>query len=117
MNALRLSQRQSRRLSLKLHALRRHLHEPVSSHRILLQSHASHNIRQDRKRSWPFGASSLHNLPAIRAISFARAMPKLALKLARIPAMFGGAMIAAVAYIQYQAIRRSQESGNVETQS
>ncbi|KAI9838241.1 MAG: dynamin-like GTPase mgm1 [Sclerophora amabilis] len=30
-------------------------------------------------------------------------LPKLALKLARIPAMFGGAMIAGLAYVQYQA--------------
>ncbi|PCG93740.1 Dynamin [Penicillium occitanis (nom. inval.)] len=57
-----------------------------------------------RGRAWPVGASSIHNnVPAVRNISFARILPRLALKLARIPAMFGGAMIAGVAYIQYQA--------------
>ncbi|KAF3483192.1 msp1 [Arthroderma uncinatum] len=56
-----------------------------------------------RVRSWPLGTNAIHNVPAIRTISFARVLPKLALKLARIPAMFGGAMIAGLAYIQYQA--------------
>lgn len=59
-----------------------------------------------RGRAWPVGTSSIHNnVPAVRNISFARILPRLALKLARIPAMFGGAMIAGVAYIQYQAAR------------
>ncbi|KAI9716277.1 MAG: hypothetical protein M1812_005502 [Candelaria pacifica] len=57
------------------------------------------------RRPWPFGTYSVHNLnvPAVRSISFTRALPNLFLKLARIPAMFGGAMIAGLAYIQYQA--------------
>ncbi|OKL55833.1 hypothetical protein UA08_08919 [Talaromyces atroroseus] len=59
-----------------------------------------------RGRAWPIGASSIHNnVPAVRNISFARILPRLAVKLARIPAMFGGAMIAGVAYIQYQAMQ------------
>jgi hypothetical protein len=41
----------------------------------------------------------------VRAISFARVFPKLAMKLLRIPAMFGGAMVAGMAYFQYQATR------------
>ena len=49
------------------------------------------------------GANAMHNVPAVRSYSFARVLPKLALKMARIPAMFGGAMIAGLAYIQYQA--------------
>ncbi|BDD59694.1 hypothetical protein MAP00_004887 [Monascus purpureus] len=57
-----------------------------------------------RGRAWPVGANSIHNnVSTVRAISFARILPKLALKLARVPAMFGGAMIAGLAYIQYQA--------------
>jgi hypothetical protein len=44
-------------------------------------------------------------VPAVRTISFARVLPKLATKLIRIPAMFGGAMVAGLAYIQYQANR------------
>lgn len=59
-----------------------------------------------RVRSWPLGTNAIHNVPAVRTISFARVLPKLALKLARIPAMFGGAMIAGLAYIQYQAARK-----------
>ncbi|KAK2745253.1 dynamin-like GTPase mgm1 [Myotisia sp. PD_48] len=55
-----------------------------------------------RARSRPLGTNWIHNVPAVRTISFARALPKLALKLVRLPAMFGGAMIASLAYIQYQ---------------
>ena len=51
------------------------------------------------------GAYAIHNLPAVRAISFARALPKLATKLLRVPAMFGASMIAGLAYLQYQATR------------
>jgi hypothetical protein len=32
-------------------------------------------------------------------------LPKLAMKLVRVPAMFGGATIAGLAYFQYQATR------------
>jgi replication fork clamp-binding protein CrfC len=56
-----------------------------------------------KRRLWPLGANAIHNVPAVRSYSFARVLPKLALKMARIPAMFGGAMIAGLAYIQYQA--------------
>ena len=58
-----------------------------------------------RGRAWPAGTDSFHNNVPVRAISFARILPKLAVKLARIPAVFGGAMIAGLAYIQYQANR------------
>ena len=57
-------------------------------------------------RQWPFGASSIHNVPAVRSISFARVLPQLALKMARLPALFGASMIAGLAYIQYQAARK-----------
>src|SRR5271170_6951621 len=56
-----------------------------------------------KRRLWPLGANAIHNVPAVRSYSFERVLPKLALKMARIPAMFGGAMIAGLAYIQYQA--------------
>ncbi|KAJ5082557.1 hypothetical protein N7532_011600 [Penicillium argentinense] len=56
-----------------------------------------------RGRAWPIGASAIHNVPAVRAFSFGRILPKLALKLFRIPAMFGGATVAGLAYFQYQA--------------
>ena len=51
------------------------------------------------------GSSAIHNLPAVRHASFARAIPKLAMKLVRIPAMFATAMIGGVAYLQYQAVQ------------
>lgn len=62
-------------------------------------------LRQTRitRRSWPTGSNSIHNVPAIRSISFARVLPRLALKFARVPAMFGASMLAGLAYIQYQA--------------
>jgi hypothetical protein len=53
------------------------------------------------------GANAIHNVPAVRSISFARMLPKLALKLVKVPAMFGGATIAGLAYFQYQATRMS----------
>jgi hypothetical protein len=59
-----------------------------------------------RSRRWPFGASSIHNLPAVRSISFARALPQLALKMARLPALLGASMMAGLAYVQYQAARK-----------
>ncbi|PWW79528.1 hypothetical protein C7212DRAFT_275743 [Tuber magnatum] len=40
---------------------------------------------------------------AVRSLSFSRVVPKLVLKFARLPAAFGGAMVAGLAYIQYQA--------------
>lgn len=45
----------------------------------------------------------MHNLPAVRNASFARVLPQLAMKLVRIPAMFGAAMVGGLAYLQYQA--------------
>lgn len=60
-----------------------------------------------RARASPLGANWIHNVPAVRTISFARIIPKLALKLARVPAMFGGAILAGLAYLQYQATRTS----------
>lgn len=49
------------------------------------------------------GYNFLHNAVAVRNASFVRILPKLVLKFARIPAMFGGAIIAGLAYLQYQA--------------
>ena len=59
--------------------------------------------RTARRRPWPLARNSIHNVPAVRAFSFARLIPQLFLKFVRIPAMFGGAMIAGLAYVQYQA--------------
>lgn len=57
-------------------------------------------------KPWPFGASSIHIVPTVRSISFARVLPQLALKMVRLPALLGASMIAGLAYIQYQAARK-----------
>ena len=64
--------------------------------------HASRALR----RSMRFPANSYHNAVIVRNASFIRLLPKLALKFARIPALFGTVMIGGVAWIQYQAIRK-----------
>lgn len=56
-------------------------------------------------RPWPLRHYALHNVPAARSISFARAIPKLATKFATAGAAAGGAVIAGASYIQYQAGR------------
>ena len=89
---------------------------PSSARRIHLSTHRSISnacgllrgpagVRSAQRRPWPQGAYSLHNATAVRTISFARVLPNLAVKLLRIPAMFGGAAIAGLAYLQYQATR------------
>lgn len=55
------------------------------------------------RRQWPLQALAIHNVPAVRHASFARAIPQLAMKLFRIPAMLGAVTISGLAYIQYQA--------------
>lgn len=62
-----------------------------------------------RRRPWPFGSSSIHNVPAVRTISFVRIIPSLFMKLLRVPAMLGLAGIGGIAYIQYQAGRKSHD--------
>lgn len=57
----------------------------------------------------------------VRSISFVRILPRLALNMARLPALFGASMIAGIAYLQYQAqqagtyamdaFNRAQEAG------
>ncbi|KAK0719837.1 P-loop containing nucleoside triphosphate hydrolase protein [Lasiosphaeris hirsuta] len=70
------------------------------------------------RRPMRFTANSYHNAVIVRNISFARMLPKLVVKFARIPAMFGSLMIGGVAWIQYQAIQVSNSAsemfGNVK---
>jgi len=61
-------------------------------------------LRDTRRRKW-FSANAFHNAVIVRNASFARLLPKLVVKFARIPAMFGGLMIGGLAWVQYQAIR------------
>jgi hypothetical protein len=53
-----------------------------------------------------FGGNAFHNAVATRNISFARFLPKLVVKLVRIPAMFGGIGLAGFAWVQYQTNRQ-----------
>lgn len=55
------------------------------------------------RRRWPSGANAIHNVPAVRSISFVRILPRLALKMARLPALFATSCLGAFAYVQYQA--------------
>ncbi|KAK3499612.1 P-loop containing nucleoside triphosphate hydrolase protein [Neurospora hispaniola] len=71
--------------------------------------HASRALR----RSMRFPANSYHNAVIVRNASFIRLLPKLALKFARIPALFGTMMIGGVAWIQYQAIQVSNSAQEV----
>lgn len=83
----------------------RHIHQARHSSAAggLLRSDGA--IRTARRRIWPIGHNALHNAVAVRNASFARFIPNLVMKFIRIPAMFGGAAIAGLAYIQYQATR------------
>jgi len=67
----------------------------------------SRSVLQSRGQRWQ-GQIYYHNSGAlaIRQISFARSLPKLVLKFARVPTAFGGATIAGLAYVQYQAERQ-----------
>lgn len=66
------------------------------------------SVLRSHKHSWPNQIYRAHSAGAltIRALSFQRAIPKLMMKFLRIPAAFGGAMIAGLAYLQYQAQRQ-----------
>ena len=70
---------------------------------ILHDTQITRHARSRRRISWLYGRNHISHVPATRGISFARVLPKLAFKLIRVPAMFGGAAIAGLAYVQYQA--------------
>ena len=57
------------------------------------------------RRRLGFPVNGYHNAVAVRNASFVRMIPRLMLKFVRIPATFGGLMIGAAAWVQYQAIR------------
>ncbi|KAI7005501.1 hypothetical protein KC355_g8178, partial [Hortaea werneckii] len=50
-------------------------------------------------------ARRTYNLPAVRHASFTRVIPRLAMKLVRVPAMLGAGLIGGAAYLQYQAVQ------------
>ncbi|KAF0331626.1 dynamin GTPase [Colletotrichum asianum] len=59
-------------------------------------------VRATRRRMW-FPGNAFHNAVIVRNASFARFLPKLVVKFARIPAMFGGLAVGTLAWVQYQA--------------
>ncbi|KAA8910522.1 P-loop containing nucleoside triphosphate hydrolase protein [Sphaerosporella brunnea] len=62
------------------------------------------SVLQSRGPRWPGQFYRYHAIvPATRQMSFARSLPKLVLKFARVPAAFGGVAIAGLAYVQYKA--------------
>jgi hypothetical protein len=93
-----LAQRVSTRAARHFH------HHSYSSAGGLLRSDAV--VRAARRRIWPAGYTPFSNAVAVRNASFMRIIPQLLLKFARIPALFGGATIAGLAYLQYQATRK-----------
>lgn len=72
-----------------------------------------------RSVQFPALANAYHNNAVIvRNASFTRLLPKLALKFIRVPALFGGMMLGAVGWVQYQAIKVSNSAqefyGNIK---
>ncbi|KAL5329288.1 hypothetical protein ACEPPN_002799 [Leptodophora sp. 'Broadleaf-Isolate-01'] len=82
-------------------AARHFHHHTTSSAGGLLKTDSA--VRAARRRIWPAGYTAFSNAVIVRNASFVRILPKLLLKFARIPALFGGATIAGLAYVQYQA--------------
>ncbi|KAK6536516.1 dynamin-like GTPase mgm1 [Arthrobotrys megalospora] len=66
----------------------------------LLRHQTSPRLRHESLTAQRF--RSITQVPAVRLISFHRALPKLFVKFVRIPAAFGGATIAGLAYVNYQ---------------
>ncbi|KAF3902730.1 Dynamin-1 [Arthrobotrys entomopaga] len=72
----------------------------------LLRHHISPRLRPD---TIPFQRfRSITQVPAVRLISFQRVLPKLFVKFVRIPAAFGGATIAGLAYVNYKVHEAGQ---------
>ncbi|KIW03659.1 uncharacterized protein PV09_04981 [Verruconis gallopava] len=69
----------------------------------LVRQRLYYNVRPIARRTWPDGANLLHNVPAVHASHFARAIPKLFSKFATLGALGGGATVAGLVYIQNQA--------------
>jgi hypothetical protein len=84
-------------------AARRFNHQATTSAGGLLRNDSA--VRAARRRIWPAGYTPFSNIVAVRNVSFVRVLPKLLLKFARIPALFAGATVTGLAYVQYQATR------------
>lgn len=60
-------------------------------------------LRSSTLRSWPPGAYALHNVPAVRSISFIRILPRLFQKFATLGAVGGATIVGGLVYLQNQA--------------
>jgi hypothetical protein len=76
----------------------RHFHHHPSAGGLL-------RSRETRRKIWPAGTTQFSNAVIVRNASFARVIPNILMKFARIPALFAGATITGLAYVQYQATR------------
>lgn len=81
----------------------------MSSRILLRQAGRLSNPAGIRPTAWKrvgrTNGPAYHNGVLVRNASFARFLPKLAVKFIRIPAMFGGLAVGAVAWVQYQTVR------------
>jgi GTP-binding protein EngB required for normal cell division len=62
-----------------------------------------YNVRPQSRQNWPAGLKPLHNVPAVHASHFARAIPKLFSKFATLGAVSASATVAGLVYVQNQA--------------
>ncbi|KAK0614296.1 P-loop containing nucleoside triphosphate hydrolase protein [Immersiella caudata] len=92
----------------------RHFHLPLPTGGIQRADGVARALRRPAR----FPSNGYHNAVIVRNASFARMLPKLVIKFARLPALFGGLMVGGVAWIQYQAIQVSNSAqemfGNVK---
>ncbi|KAL8729278.1 MAG: hypothetical protein Q9181_005057 [Wetmoreana brouardii] len=113
MSAAGLTARLARRLPFSASASRRYVHHYRPHHHPILRAPTPALLRQQGGQPWPLGSNAIHNVPTVRTISFYRALPNLAVKLVRIPAMLGGAVIGGMAYLQYQATQAGNYAADV----
>ncbi|KAL8948602.1 MAG: hypothetical protein Q9222_005218 [Ikaeria aurantiellina] len=101
------------RLPHSLSISRRFVHGYSAHQHPILQSPTPARLCNKKRRRWPLGSNALHNIPTVRAISFQRTLPRLAVKLVRLPAMAGGAMVGGMAYLQYQFTQAGNYTADV----
>ncbi|KAL8801533.1 MAG: hypothetical protein Q9182_004375 [Xanthomendoza sp. 2 TL-2023] len=113
MNVARLSSRLGHRLRFRPPVSSRLFHQYIIHQHPVLRSPTPARFKYQRQRPWPFGSNAIHNVPAVRTISFYRSLPNLAVKLVRIPAMLGSAVIGGLAYLQYQATQAGNYAADI----
>lgn len=69
-------------------------------------------VRATQRRIW-FQGNAFHHAVTVRNASFSRILPKLVVKLVRLPALFAASTIAAFTWVQYQANQAGTYAVNV----